>query len=391
MHTKTLSIRSFQVAWLILFLFGLTSVILRLLTGKEIANYGGYVPWGLWVAVYLFFVGMAAGSFFLGSAAIVFRIRVIQPLIRPALVASLASLLGGLMAIFLDLGRPFRAWKVLLQPNFSSMMAWMIWMYTAFVVLLVLMLWLVFRREQFQAQTETWLPRLAVVGLPLAIAFSGGVGALFGVIGARPYWNTSTFPLMFLSGALLTGTALVTLLSTALYPNRETATFRHLVPFLGNLLLACLALQALVEWAEFSIAYYASIPSHVGPWEAILFGPYWWVFWIVHLGFGMVLPAALLLSRSGRSSPARVLTAALLVVITFLSVRLNVVIPGLVHAELKGLKNAYQDLRLHFDYFPSLLEFGVAAFCYALVAGLLAWAHLRLPLWQTPSSSEVSS
>jgi hypothetical protein len=33
----------------------------------------------------------------------------------------------------------------------------------------------------------------------------------------------------------------------------------------------------------------------------------------------------------------------------------------------------------------------VAAFCYALVAGLLAWAHLRLPLWQTPSSSEVSS
>ncbi len=386
------SVRLLQGAWLLLFLFGLGSVAVRLFTGKEIANYGGYVPWGLWVAVYLFFVGMAAGSFFLATAGLVFRIRVIQPLVRPALVASLASLLGGLTAIFLDLGRPFRAWKVLLQPNFTSMMAWMIWMYSAFAVLLIFMLWLAFRGEHKpKAETETWLRRLAVVGLPLAVAFSGGVGALFGVIGARPYWNTSTFPLMFLSGALLTGTALVTLLATALYPDRESSTYRQIVRFLAGLLLACLALQGLVEWAEFSIAYYASIPSHVGPWQAILFGPYWWVFWVVHLGFGMGLPALLLLSRGGRTSPARVLAASLLVVATFLSVRLNVVIPGLVHAELKGLEAAYQDLRLHFDYFPSLLEFGVAGFSYALVAGVLAWAQMRLPLWDIPSSTEVSS
>ena len=33
----------------------------RLLFGERDVNYGSYVNWGLWVAMYLFFAGLAAG------------------------------------------------------------------------------------------------------------------------------------------------------------------------------------------------------------------------------------------------------------------------------------------------------------------------------------------
>ena len=35
----------------------------------------------------------------------------------------------------------------------------------------------------------------------LAIAFHGSVGAIFGVVAARPYWNSALTPIIFLAGA----------------------------------------------------------------------------------------------------------------------------------------------------------------------------------------------
>ena len=34
--------------------------------GDSVVNYGSYVPWGLWVSFYVFLVGAAAGSAWLG-------------------------------------------------------------------------------------------------------------------------------------------------------------------------------------------------------------------------------------------------------------------------------------------------------------------------------------
>ena len=65
---------------------------------------------------------------------------------------------------------------------------------------------------------------------------------------------------------------------------------------------------------------------------------------------------------------------------TFLAVRVNIVVPGLALEELHGLKNAYSDARLNFNYFPNLWEWGVTAFSYSLVALLFYVGCKNLPL-----------
>ena len=96
------------------------------------------------------------------------------------------------------------------------------------------------------------------------------------------------------------------------------------------------------------------MPAEAASVRLVLFGPYWWVFWIVHLGFGVVIPGILLVAD--RRSPTATAIAAALVALTFIAVRVNIVIPGLAVEELKGLRLAFSGPGLTFDYFPTTTE-----------------------------------
>jgi molybdopterin-containing oxidoreductase family membrane subunit len=195
---------------------------------------------------------------------------------------------------------------------------------------------------------------LGSIGVPLAIAFHGGVGALFGVVGARPYWNSGITPIMFLVGALLSGGALITVLTALFGPGLGTEEHRDSVLTLGKIVLGLLALDVLLEWAEYSVIYYASIPAHYEALRLVLFGDYWWTFWLIHVVAGIVIPAILLMVA--RKSVPLVAVACALIAFTFISVRLNIVIPALALSEIRGLEEAFTGPGLSFDYFPTLTE-----------------------------------
>jgi len=141
----------------------------------------------------------------------------------------------------------------------------------------------------------------------------------------------------------------------------------------------------LLEFSEFTIVGYASVPAHASSLELVLFGPYWWVFWIIHVGFGIVVPLLLLVGK-GRS-PAAVATAGALIAITFLAVRVNIVVPGLAVEELHGLSRAYVDARLTFDYFPTLTEWLVQLWITALAGLLFLTGCCCLPVFSRMETS----
>ena len=47
--------------WLAAIAVGLVGVTQRLVNGHEQADYGSYIPWGLWVGMYIFLAGLSAG------------------------------------------------------------------------------------------------------------------------------------------------------------------------------------------------------------------------------------------------------------------------------------------------------------------------------------------
>ena len=213
------------IVWLALFIWGGWGILERLLYGHRFAAYTSYVPWGHWVAGYIYFIGLSAGAFLLSSLVYVFGVKQLERIAKLSLFTAVVTLIMALMQIWFDLGHLERFYFVYLRPNFHSMMAWMVWLYTAYFLLLLSELYFAFKKDSAQdpaelARYKKILAWLGGIGIPLAVAFHGGVGALFATVIARDLWHTPIYPILFLTGALLSGGALMTVVVAYFWPAR---------------------------------------------------------------------------------------------------------------------------------------------------------------------------
>lgn len=372
--TKSRTLRILMILWWLALVLGLAGLTTRLLTGERLVGYGSYVSWGLWVALYFHAVGIAGGVFAVGVAGYLFRIPGLREHLRVTLWVSAAALLTGLLAIGLDLGRPSRALSIIWSPRFTSMMAFNAWMYGLFLATAAACFALSYRRPTARALNDRsgWLVPLLLLGLAMAVAFPSQSGVFFGVVEAKPYWSTALMPMLFLAAAVASGAAVLLLVHTFLL-REDAGVAVEPLRLLRRVAISTVAVYFAFEFAEISIAMWPPASHAREEIELVLFGPFWWVFWLVHLGGGL---AALVLLAGGRSLPT-VGTGAFLVALTFVSARLNVLVPGQSIPELRGLQEAFSHARLSFRYGATPAEYLVALFIGAVGVGLI-YLGLRL-------------
>ena len=390
---------------IISFIIGLVGLYDRLVNGHLHADYGSYIPWGLWVAGYIYLIGLSAGAFLMSTLVYVFQIKALEKIGKIALLTALATLVGALLTIWLDIGHMGRAWRLVLRTNFGSVMGWMAWLYGLYFVLLLIEFWfamradmvlwrelpgirgflcrfLIFGQDDISMEKiekdKKRLKILGSIGIPLAVAFHGSVGAIFGVVGARPYWNSGLTPIIFLVGALLSGGALLAFVVGSFGPDRGSEEHTKIVQIIGRIVLGLLAFDVLLEYAEITIGLWNAVPTEAEALKMVLFGPYWWVFWFVHLGLGVIVPG-FLLSFKAKSVPA-IRWAGAAIAVTFLSVRLNIVLPALAIPELEGLREAFHGPGLNFSYFPTLMEWAVFVFTCSVAALIFLLGKTWLPI-----------
>lgn len=355
-------------------LLGLVGMYLRITEGHLPAGYGSYVPWGLWIAIYFHGVGIAAGAFAVSAVAFLLRAPGFgsRLSLRIACVLVAASVGPALLAVGLDLGRVERAYRMVVDPSFTSMMAFNSWLYVALLGTAGAVWVLSFRPDR------GWLKPVLVLGVVLSLMVPSQSGAFFGVVDAKPYWHSALLPILMLVSAITAGAATLMVVravlgDTAVAGVRDSAgSARAAVGVLRPVLLLGMLTYFLLEFAEFSIVLWDSA-SDSPALDLVLTGPYWWVFWLVHLLLGGVVPLIMLLTRR----PALWVGAGVLVAVTFLSTRLNVLIPGQSVEEIAGLQDAFFHPRLSYVYDATAMEYLVGLFVLALAMALL-WTGLRV-------------
>ncbi|OGN85790.1 MAG: polysulfide reductase [Chloroflexi bacterium GWC2_73_18] len=347
---------------------GAIGVVEKFLTGERLAGYGSYVPWGLWVALYFHGVGIAGGVFAVGAVGYLAGVPGLREHFRVTLWVSVVALAVGLLAIWMDLGQQWRAYRILIDPSFASMLAFNSWMYVFFFAAMGLLFLLTFNKRGPSALNDRsgWLVPLIFPALLMAIAFPSQSGAVFGVVDAKPFWTTSLLPMLFLASAVTAGSAVLLLVHTFLAPEGTPATGQPL-RVLRHVTIGGVVAYFVLEFAEYSVALWAPASAARESLELVLFGPFWWTFWLVHLGGGLL---ALLLMTVGRTMPV-IGTGAFLVAVTFISARLNILIPGQSVQELRGLREAFTHPRLSLFYEATLNEYLVAVFLSALGVALV--------------------
>jgi molybdopterin-containing oxidoreductase family membrane subunit len=405
--------RRFWILGVVLLVLGGIGLVDRMVFGHRHAAYGSLVTWGLWVSAYIYFIGLSAGSFLISSLVYVFNFKQFERIGRLALFTAVVTLLMALLAIVMDLGHMGRAWHVMVFANFKSPMAWMIYLYSAYFVVLLAELWHLNRADFVAGQNEPGnkgriyrflafgstdlsaegraedmkrVKIMATIGVPLAICFHGGVGALFGVVAARPHWHSALFPLLFILSALTSGGALLTVAAAifqdGIHKHRET------VLELGKLVLALFALDLLFQVSELLVGFYGAVPGHIAGMKLMFTGPFWWVFWGGQILLGTVVPLWLLIKK--RDDPNMVTFAAFLMAIGFFAMRLNIVIPAMAVEEIAGLSRAFASNRVTVLYVPSLVEWLVTAGVVGVGLVLFGLGEQFLPKEKETAAQEVN-
>ena len=335
-------------------LAGVWGIYTRLFVGERDVNYGSYVVWGLWVAMYLFFAGAATGSYMFATLEYLFNFKLFKGTGKAALWSALICMPAALATIGMDLGHMERIWKVFLNPNPSSLLAQMVWGYTTFIFVILVTMWLVY--NQSESRVTKWA---LAIGLFLSIFLSGGVGALLGVNASRAYWHVGLLPVQFPIFSLATGFAMLMIILGWLAPENKNRPEQLRV--MGIAVVVLLLIKTYFVWSDFSQSIYAGVPQNAEAVKAVLFGPYSWQFWAVQIGIGTLIPIIVLTQSKLAGNGIWAGWMGLFVLIGFAIARTNIVFPALTIPELEGLATAFAGPHLSFDYSPSLLELSVVS------------------------------
>lgn len=400
---------------------GLWALFVRLRAGLAVTNLGQVVPWGVWVAFYIYFIGLSAGSFLLSSLVFVFRNEKLEPVGRIAVLQAFFCLLTGLIFVLIDLGHWERFYYALIYAQFKSVLAWEIWFYLAYIVILLSELWLLMRcdlsrwaagargwrrtaywllslgfrcpataEEQAACdrRTRRWLFALAVAGIPVALGVHGGTGAIFAVVKARPAWYSPIFPLVFIISALASGSGLLLFLRALVSPEPEKD--RAILPLLARLTGLFLLADLLLLGLEFLTGLYGGILDHVEVYRLIAGGPFWYIFWILQLGLGAAVPFALIFVRPKTAGATRLGLAGFLVFVGIFGVRLNIVIPALAVPVFRGYEHAFDSPRMASLYVPNAVEW-LSSLGIVCTVTLVTYAAMQfLPMTEHQAAAKAA-
>lgn len=263
------------------------------------------IEWGFLIVNYLFLGGLSAGIYFVSALATYLQEdgQPAYPRIARygAMIAPWPVALGSFLLIF-DLGNWYRFYKLFIHFKWQSPMSIGSWLLLVFTGVSFLYFWAWLPEEarkalfakvpkrlaflnRFDVDLSGWRRVLGMLGFPFSIGVGIYTGVLLGAVQSRPFWNTNLVAQMFLFSALSTGTAALIL---ALSVNRKELDFKQL-RFLYTLDICFITIEFFIV-LPYLIHGKLSVLAVQDALKLILGGPYTFVFWVVFMLLGLLLP-----------------------------------------------------------------------------------------------------
>jgi molybdopterin-containing oxidoreductase family membrane subunit len=212
---------------------------------------------------------------------------------------------------------------MLRQPHWTSPLIWDVVIITVYLAIAAIDLWILTRPNPRPGAMR----RMAFVALPAAVLVHSITAWIFGLLVARPFWNTALMAPMFVSSALVSGTALLILVAHVVERTTEWDPGERALPDLGRLMVWFIGVDAFLLFAEVLTTYASRVPDHLKQLNVLLVGRLAPVFW-VEVALGIVVPFAVFASRL-RERRSWLLAAAALAVLGVFFKRVNIVMTSM--------------------------------------------------------------
>ena len=327
------------------------------------------VTWTVMIVLYPYITGLVAGAFIVSSLFHVFGLKQLEPISRFSLVSSFAFLLFAALPLLNHLGRPERAFNIMITPNFTSAMSGFGFVYLAYTTIVILEIWFHYRADfvdRYHSPNVAWktayyilllgctmrneetdridhkiVKTLAGIGIPVACILHGYVGFLFGSIKANPWWSTPLMFIIFIFSAIVSGIAVLAFLYLFVSFLKRQKIDQNALDMMVRFLWGFMIVAVVLELMDLlSLAY-----EQTERWwvlKYLITGPLWYTYaigqiLICSLGSFLLLAITVLFKLPKKLSNCLVFFTSGLLLIQVLLMRWNVVIGGqLVSKSYRG-------------------------------------------------------
>ena len=366
-----------KVVFLVVLAAGIYATFVRFTRGLgQTTNLSDQFPWGIWVGFdVLCGVMLAAGGFTLTAAVHIFNLKRLQPIVRPTVLTAFLGYLLVSVALMFDLGRPYRIWHPLIMRNPHSVMfevAYCVMLYTTVLALEFSPIVL----ERFHLHKAMKIIHGAVIplvicGVLLSTLHQSSLGSLYLIMPEKlhPFWYSPLLPVFFFISAIAVGLAM-TIFESSLsskYFGRELEI--GILRELGRILLVVLCVYAVLRFEDL---------FHRGLLGKMLRPSYEMTLLWLELTLALIVPLILLSLRRIRNTANGLYVSAVLVLLGFITNRLNVSITGL-------------EASAGVHYMPKWTELSVTLAITAAGFGFFSLAVRYLPIFPLPEARPVPS
>jgi Ni/Fe-hydrogenase subunit HybB-like protein len=230
------------------------------------------------------------------------------------------------VALMFDLGRPYNIWHPLIMRNPHSVMfevAYCVMLYTAVLSLEFSPIVL----ERFNLQKPLKIIRavlipLVIGGVILSTLHQSSLGTLYLIMPEKlhPFWYTPLLPVFFFISAIAVGLAMTIFESSMSAKHFGQQLELPILQELGRVLVVVLSVYGILRFED--LLHRGALKLAFQP------GYEMYLFWL-EIALSLIAPLLLLSQRKVRSTAGGLYVAAVLVVLGFITNRLNVSITGL--------------------------------------------------------------
>jgi len=362
-----LRITFWRLVFAALMLAGAYAAMIRFTRGLgPSTNLSDQFPWGLWIGFdVLCGVMLAAGGFTLTAAVHIFHIKRLHPIVRPTILTAFLGYLLVCVALLFDLGRPYNIWHPLIMRNPHSVMfevAYCVMLYTTVLtlefspIILERLGW----QKPLKAIRAALIP-LVIFGVILSTLHQSSLGTLYLIMPTKlhPFWYSPLLPVFFFLSAIAVGLAMTIFESSMSSKHFGRELELPILQELGRVLLVVLTVYGVLRFEDL---------LHRGVLKLLLTSRYERNLFLLEIGMTVIVPVILLALPKIRTSPGGLYFTAVLVVLGFITNRLNVSITGMETAA--GL-----------HYIPKWTEVAITGAIIAAGFFLFAVAVKYLPIF----------
>lgn len=342
-----------------LFMIG---VLIYLIHGHHAYGVTREHPWGLLIAMYIFFVVSSTGLCIVGSFGDVFGFKDYMAVSKRAIFGSIITILSGFAVIAFEIGHPVRMMIYnVISPGLTSAIWWMGTLYGIYLTFMVIEFIFLMRNDMKSAKI------FGLIGLLVGLAAHSNLGGVFGFLNARVVANGVFYPTYFILTAFITGIYLIFLMYGYKYrgkpfPEDVAKALTNFMKIQGLLL----AILMFFETWKMLTGVYGGMPERA---DVIMHILHTKSFWLGEVLCGMVIPFLVILKSKGTAIKSMV-WASFIGMIGIFYMRYDLVHDAQLYP-MQTLKiREYQLPPSFVEYFPTSAEmmigFGAIGICLIL-------------------------